>query len=32
MKKTAALTLGDAGELLWHDDNLRVSDDSVFVR
>ena len=31
-EESGRFTLGDAGELLWHDDNLRVSDESVFVR
>ena len=31
-EESGYFSLGDAGELLWHDDNLRVGEDSVFVR
>ena len=31
-EESGCFSLGDAGALLWHDDNLRVGEDSVFVR
>ena len=31
-EESGYFTLGAGGELTWHDDNLRVAEDSVFVR